>query len=186
MPAAPVFRLARAVVFAAVCVALGAVGHMLASHASVPLMAVVAGFAGIAVVAVVLAGHERSLTTILIGLLGGQFALHALFAAAQHGQSPHGPLSSGTAHGGYAMTLAHVVAAVVSAWWLRRGERAIWGLARKIVATAGRRLRVLLVPPPMGPLVRLPVPASATPGRRVQVLRYVVSRRGPPPSTALV
>lgn len=182
-----VFRLARAVVFAAVCVMLGIVGHVLASRASVSFTAVVWGFAGITVVAVVLAGRERSLATILTGLLGGQFALHALFAAAEHGQSPHGPVSAGTVHGGYIMTLAHVVAALVSAWWLRRGEHAIWVLARKIAA-AGRRLRVLLVPPVLiEPSARLPVPVSAMLGRRVQVLRHVVSRRGPPsPSTALV
>jgi hypothetical protein len=181
MPSAPVFRLARAVVFAAVCMALAVAGHAMASHEAVPPAAVGAGLIGLTVVAVALAGTERSLGTILAGLLGGQFALHALFAAAQHGQHmAHDPAVL-AAHGPRTMTLAHVAAAGVSAWWLRHGERAVWRLARRAAATAVRPLRALLAAP-----APLPAPCrqvAAGPVRRPprrRVLRHVLTRRGPP------
>ncbi|MCO5997803.1 hypothetical protein [Actinoallomurus rhizosphaericola] len=182
MPNDPVFRLARAVVFAAVCTALAVAGHAVASHGPVPSAAVGAGLAGLTVVAAVLAGTERSLGTILAGLLGGQFMLHVLFAAAQHGQHLTHHAGVHGSHGAPAMTLAHVAAAVVSAWWLRRGERAVWRLARRAAAAAVRPLRALLAtpaPPPPAPYRRHAATGSAArpPDRG---LRHVLTRRGPP------
>jgi putative effector of murein hydrolase LrgA (UPF0299 family) len=186
MPTHPVYRAARSVVFATVCVGLAITGHMVVSHATVPVPAAVGGLVALTVIGVALTGTERSLATILTGLLGGQFMLHAVFTAAQQGQHlEHGhamPSSSGAA----AMTFAHVAAAVVSAWWLRRGERAVWGLARRIAAALrwpARALRAPSLPLSAAPRRRV---ATAMPGRRGAVLRHVVVRRGPPsPSTAL-
>jgi hypothetical protein len=188
MPSAPVFRLARAVVFAAVCVTLATTGHVMISHAPVPPVAVGAGLAVLIAVATALGGAERSLATILAGLIGGQFMLHALFAAAQQGQNvPHGHPAPSAASGGTAMVLAHVAAAAISAWWLRRGERAVWGLARRVAAAAVRPARALLsAPAPLSPPPRLH--GGATPALEPlrAVLRHAVVRRGPPsPSTAL-
>jgi hypothetical protein len=186
MPSRPVYRAARAVVFATVCVALAITGHLMASHAPVPPVAVVGGLALMTAAGSALAGTERSLGTIFAALLAGQFVLHALFAAAQYGQQPaHGqamaPSSSGTA-----MTLAHVAAAAVSAWWLRRGERATWGLARRIAAVILRPARALLARPPVRAAPRVPVAPAAARRPGATVLRHVVVRRGPPaPSTAL-
>jgi hypothetical protein len=185
MPSHPVYRAARAVVFATVCVGLAITGHIMASRASVPPLAVTGGLAVMTVVGTVLAGTERSLATIFAGLLGGQFLLHAMFAAAQHGQNlAHvhvmSPSSAGTT-----MTLAHVAAAAVSAWWLRRGERAVWGLARRIAAAVVRPTRALLSTPPKpcaAPSVRA-VPRVAT-APRATFLRHAVTRRGPPASPA--
>lgn len=135
----------------------------------VPLWAAFAGFGTVAAVAVALAGTERSLGTILGGLLGGQFMLHALFSAAQQGMSHH-PLGRG--QGG--MTLAHVLAAAGAALWLRYGERAVWRLARRI-------FRPLLTSPAIPVLVRprvvVGLPAAPTP---FELLRHAVVRRGPP------
>jgi hypothetical protein len=182
MPSHPVYRAARAVVFATVCVGLAITGHMMAARAPVPPVAVVGGLAVMITVGVALAGTERSLPTILAGLLGGQFMLHALFAAAQHGQHlGHGAAMAPSSSGGGTMALAHVVAAVVSAWWLRRGERAAWALARRIAAAVvrpARTLRQALLPLRSAPR-RWAVPArSAAP--RCGFLRHVVVRRGPP------
>ncbi|MCO6006094.1 hypothetical protein NE236_13960 [Actinoallomurus purpureus] len=180
MPNDPVLRLARAVVFAAVCVALAVVGHVTASHEAVPPAAIGAGLVGLTIVAVVLAGTERSLGTILAGLLGGQFMLHVLFTAAQHGQHmAHHPAALASP-GTRAMTLAHVTAAVASAWWLRRGERAVWRLARRAAAAVIRPLRALLSSP-----VPLPAPGGHVLADSVgrpseRVLRHVLTRRGPP------
>jgi hypothetical protein len=80
-------RLLRAAVFSAVCVALSAAGHAIASGASVPPWALLAGWAMILVFAALLAGRERSLPGIAAALLGGQLGLHALFSAGQWCQS---------------------------------------------------------------------------------------------------
>lgn len=181
MPSHPLYRAARAVVFATVCVGLAITGHVMASHSSVPPVAAVGGLAVMTLVGIILGGTERSLMTILMGLLGGQFMLHAMFAAAQHGQH----LAHGAAmpqhSGGTTMSLAHVVAAVVSAWWLRRGERATWALARRITAAVMRPIRALRPAPlsAVAPHGCQAVP-SGTFGPRSGLLRYFVVRRGPP------
>lgn len=196
----PLFRPARAVVFATVCATLATLGHVLAGGAAVPAWAALTGFGAVLGVTLVLAGHERSLATILGGLLGGQFALHTLFTAACAPPSHHTPEAHAAmtgamepaavpaAHGGngLAMTLAHCTAALVAAWWLRRGERAAWSLARRIAALADRPIRLLLAllavepaEPPARPLRTAPAAAAVTATGRV--LRHQVVRRGPPP-----
>ncbi len=197
------FRPARAVVFATVCTGLATAGHTMASHAPVPPLALVAGLLVLIVVGLALSSVERSLLTILSSLLGGQFLLHVLFAAAQRGGTgahavgggEPGPYAGhglgdlhvghgGPVHGvpsGFAMTLAHVVAAVVSAWWLRRGERAVWGLARKVATALARPgFAVLAEPVPLPRRARLAPRAARTARPRVTALRHVLVRRGPP------
>ncbi|MBA9005059.1 hypothetical protein [Thermomonospora cellulosilytica] len=182
MPVRPPVRLLRASVFAAVCVALTLTGHGTASGIGVPAVAAAAGWAGALAVAWVLSGHERSLSTILGGLLGGQFGLHALFSAAQAEQEFHP-----AAHGGQAaeaatgpgMTSAHLAAAVVAAWWLRRGERLAWSLARQLGAFALAGIPVLLEPVPT-PIRRTPPLAQAPVRPRGTQIRHSVGLRGPP------
>ncbi len=84
--------------FAAVCVVLAAAGHTLASCAGVPLWSLAAGFLGVVVVAVPLAGRERSLPGIAVLLAVGQTALHSLFGLGQHGTAA--TTTAGTAAGG--------------------------------------------------------------------------------------
>ncbi|MVZ99222.1 hypothetical protein F8568_002230 [Actinomadura sp. LD22] len=197
-PRQPVLRTARAVVFATVCVTLATLGHDLASHDPAPGWAVLAGFGAVLAVTLALAGHERSLPTIMGGLLGGQFALHTLFASAAEGMrhcdtaataATAGHAAAGPApamHGsGTSMTLAHVAAAVLAAWWLRRGERAAWSLARRLASAADRPIRLLLallLIEPAGRPVRTPVvPVAAGALATGRALRHQVVRRGPPP-----
>ncbi|RVU27209.1 hypothetical protein EOT10_08515 [Streptomyces antnestii] len=78
-------RLLRAAVFTAVCVALSAAGHVLASCATVPLWTLGAGFLAVFSVAAPLAGRERSLPGIAAALALGQTGLHTLFGVGQHG-----------------------------------------------------------------------------------------------------
>ncbi|MBO2463386.1 hypothetical protein [Actinomadura violacea] len=192
-PRQPIFRAARAVVFATVCVALATLGHDLASHEPVPGWAVLAGFGAVLAVTLALAGHERSLPTIMGGLLGGQFALHTLFASATEGMPGCAPGAHAehaaavpAMHGsGTSMTLAHVAAAVAAAWWLRRGERAAWSLARRLAAAADRPIRLLLalllIEPAERPLRTPVVPVAAGALATGRALRHQVVRRGPPP-----
>ncbi|MQY13836.1 hypothetical protein SRB5_39920 [Streptomyces sp. RB5] len=77
-------RLLRAAVFTAVCVALSAGGHVLASASAVPLWALGAAFAVVLGVTWAGAGRERSLRAIAGLLTVGQLGLHALFALGQH------------------------------------------------------------------------------------------------------
>jgi hypothetical protein len=187
MPTHPVYRAARATVFATVCAGLAITGHVMASGATVPPAAAIGGLAAMIAVAIVLTGTERSLATIFGGLLGGQFVLHALFSAAQHGQHLQHGSGMAPSEGGWTMTLAHVAAAVVSAWWLRRGERAVWAMARRVAAAVVRPARALLsapAAPATAPRVRARSAATARP--RPALLRHVVVRRGPPsPRAAL-
>jgi len=187
----PYFRLTRAVVFATVCMTLATVAHAAMSPASIPAWAIIVGFAGVLAVAGALAGHERSLTTIMGGLLGGQFVLHSLFSSAAspvvHHTTPGMPAQVMTDHGagsGHAMTLAHIAAAVLSAWWLRRGERAVWALTRRLAARAERPIRLflaLLLAEPAAPPARVTVTAAPPVSRPAgHAIRHHVVRRGPP------
>lgn len=199
----PLFRPARAVVFATVCATLATLGHVLAGGAAVPAWAALTGFGAVLGVTQILAGHERSLATILGGLLGGQFALHTLYTAAtasHHTPEAHAamtgamePVAVPAAHGGngLVMTLAHCTAALVAAWWLRRGERAAWSLARRVAALADRPIRLLLAllavepaEPPARPLRTAPAAAALTATGRA--LRHQVVRRGPPPRSRVL
>lgn len=183
----PPFRLARAAIFAVVCVALTVAAHTAVSHREVPLLAAGAGGLLVLGVAWALAGHERAPITILGGLLGGQFALHTMFAAAQptvnttvhlgHGQP--GPLP--IAPSGAGMTLTHVLVAVACAWWLRHGERTAWSMARRVAALATVSLAWALfdAAPPVRPVV-VPPAVRTRPRPIAVVLRHSVVLRGPP------
>jgi hypothetical protein len=87
-------------------------------------------------------------------------------------------------------TTAHVAAALVLTWWLRRGEAALWSLLRRAVAlvpglvawwwvSGGARL-VLDARDVVGPRRR----ADGSRLLRGLLLRHAVQRRGPPPGSA--
>ncbi|MFF4948295.1 hypothetical protein [Streptomyces chattanoogensis] len=90
-------------------------------------------------------------------------------------------------HMGFGMLAAHLLAGLLCAWWLHRGERAVFALLAALAATADRSLHRLLrlfvagavVPvPAVGPrLFRRPV-TSGQP--HLAVVRHTVVRRGPP------
>ncbi|MCP2343877.1 hypothetical protein [Actinomadura rupiterrae] len=185
-PALPISRTARAVVFATVCLALTVAGHAYSAGVPVPPVAVGFGFLLVTGFAAVLAGAERSYPTILGGLLGAQFGLHVLFVQATDGTVHHGLGHAEHfrhAHGGTSMTLAHGLAALIMAFWLRRGEAAAWSLARRIAAAA-RPPRLVLpdVRVPARPVLR---PMARVLPARTAPLRHSVSRRGPPPALSI-
>ncbi|WP_030982301.1 hypothetical protein [Streptomyces sp. NRRL WC-3744] len=98
-------RILRAAVFAAVCVALAAGGHSLASCARVPLWTLGAGFLGVLLLVAPLAGRVRSLPGIALLLALGQTVLHTLFGLGQHGMTtasagmPMGSMAAGGSTG---------------------------------------------------------------------------------------
>ncbi|MGW1976059.1 hypothetical protein [Streptomyces sp. NPDC001889] len=77
-------RLLRAAVFTAVCVALSAAGHVVASCAAVPWWTLAVGFLGVFALVLPFTGRARSLPSVIVALGAGQLALHALFGLSQN------------------------------------------------------------------------------------------------------
>jgi len=75
-------------VFAAVCVLLAALGHVMMSGSRVPWWALVTGVAATGAVGWCLAGHERGLPLIVSVVVAAQTALHSAFSLAQSGAHP--------------------------------------------------------------------------------------------------
>ncbi|MFE4582987.1 hypothetical protein [Streptomyces chartreusis] len=253
-------RVLRAAVFAAVCVVLAGVGHVLGSCATIPMWTLGAGFLGVLVVALPFAGRERSLPGIAALLAVGQTVLHTLFGLGQHvtvsapsaasasgsmsdaalvaraarlvcgtaaaaispsqaqriltdarigpdtGAHASHPSADGMSAAGFStsllpslpMVLAHVLAAVVAGWLLRRGDLALLRIVEMSALSAHsvaegafvRSLRGALAlvralraglpgAPEAGPrFLRTECPACRAP--RTAALQHTVIRRGPP------
>ncbi|MEV5986492.1 hypothetical protein AB0L85_15980 [Streptomyces sp. NPDC052051] len=97
-------RAIRAAVFAAVCVLLAALGHVLMSGSDVPAWALTAGLAGTAAAGWCLAGRERGRTMIVTVVFAAQAVLHEAFSYAQ---SASGGSASMTMSGMGHMGLGH-------------------------------------------------------------------------------
>ncbi|MEV0219556.1 hypothetical protein [Streptomyces sp. NPDC050704] len=98
-------RTLRAAVFAAVCVLLAALGHVMMSGSGVPWWSLAAGAAATGAVGWCLAGRERGLTLIVSVVVAVQTALHSGFALAQsHAYPAASTASTASAPGGMAST----------------------------------------------------------------------------------
>ncbi|WP_406086153.1 hypothetical protein [Streptomyces virginiae] len=225
-------RATRAAIFAAMCVALGAIGHSYMSGTDIPFFGLLGAFGVTGGFAWLAAGRRRGPVGITAAVLSVQGALHLVFSgsaaakpfaapAPMHGHHPvpaadagamaaeapgtadlaHMAGATGMAgttgmndmadmagHGGAGMIAAHVLAALLCAAWLARGEAAVFRLAR-VLATAALhaarplaralalvRARVAAVPAP--PVL----PARYERPRRLRgaVHAHAVVRRGPP------
>ncbi|WP_063792628.1 hypothetical protein [Streptomyces atriruber] len=243
MTSGPAFRLARAAMFAAVCVVATGLGHAVMSGAALPWWALGYAFAATVAAAWWLTERERGAVTVIGATVAAQLCLHELFGLAQRMAGPPGgggaagaargypddgmnhlnhpmPMtvpspgagSSGPGsddagssaasmhaaampdngmshwimsvfgHSGFGMFLAHVVAALICALWLWRGEAAVFRTGRALAAAVFVPLRYVLAVvvaalPPAPPHVAALVPV---PRLRGVLLQHVVSRRGPP------
>jgi hypothetical protein len=196
-------RGARAAIFAAVCVGLSAAGHVWMSGDGVPGWALALAFAAIAATGYALAGRQRGFASIASLMLLGELGQHLLFTSAQiQAQDARaipefvsgrvvpasawicGMSHSGMGHGtgGIAMIVAHAVAGLVCAWWLRNGEAAVFRLLQTLGALAAPLLSLiwpdtLVVPDHQ----RTPPPAEGhLVARHTRLLSTVLARRGPP------
>ncbi|MCC5582017.1 hypothetical protein IMZ11_41100 [Microtetraspora sp. AC03309] len=153
-PEEPALRLPRATVFAAVCVGVSAGGHVLAGGGPVPPDVMALGALGALALAYALNGRERGPEVVLTATIGAQVLLHELFALSAPVTSAVSEISdvsttsempptqamqampvalSDAGHGGHpglGMSLAHLVLAVSTGWWLYRGESAVWLMLR--------------------------------------------------------
>ncbi|WP_066361479.1 hypothetical protein [Herbidospora mongoliensis] len=175
-------RLVRSAAFAAVCVVLAAVGHQAAGGNGPTLWALGVGMLGVFAGAYALAGHERSHGVIAGVLVAVQALLHELFTEGQTARVLIGPLPDPDhGHGGLGvslgMVLAHLTASLIAAWWLARGEAALWAVLRRLGVGAWRILKT-----PTAPSLprQVRVRASAVLPSSVRPLRHAVIRRGPP------
>ncbi|MFE6837228.1 hypothetical protein ACFVFI_20635 [Streptomyces sp. NPDC057705] len=239
-------RATRAAMFAAVCVALGAVGHSYMSGTDVPLIGLLSAFAVTGGLAWLAAGRRRGPVGITAAVLAVQGVLHLLFSgsraaahvasapAAAQGHHHHtagagagDAMASATpgaadlagmpdpagmadaagfadaagaadmvglagmaADGGVGMIAAHLLAGLLCAAWLARGEAAVFRLARVLGAAALHAARPLaralaLVRARVAAVPAAPAfPAPCERPRRLRgaVHAHAVVRRGPPGS----
>ncbi|MEU3186337.1 hypothetical protein ABZ707_19345 [Streptomyces sp. NPDC006923] len=89
MRAGALFRLTRAVVFAAVCVVVSGLGHALQSGTPLPLPALAPAFVAMSGVGWWLAGRERGALLVAAVSAAGQVGMHGLFSRL-HPCLPHG------------------------------------------------------------------------------------------------
>ncbi|GAA3890552.1 hypothetical protein [Streptomyces sedi] len=190
-------RATRAAVFSALCVVLAISSHTATSGDSVSWRLLPVVWAGIWIGVWSFTERERGPVAVIAATLGTQLLLHGAFSlghavnAARLSPAPHAGHAAPGGHlapavdsghglldGSWAMTVGHVVMALVSAVWLWRGERALFALLRWAAH------RVLGPPPrparPPGPAA----PAGLGPTREGPLAPLACPRplgsRGPP------
>lgn len=185
--------MARAAAFGVVTLALATGAHVLGGGA-MPSMLVLALLTGPLTLAAVVLTRRRCGSVLLVGALSAaQVILHETMALASHVPGDAFPVGPGAQHGAHAlasgqvsthwsgadgwsvtMKAAHVVATLVTALLLARGEQVLWRLASRLLPVLPSEL--LLVGG--GPL-RSAVLASV-PALRPSVVSGGQGLRGPP------
>ncbi|MFJ5059307.1 hypothetical protein ACIP96_07770 [Streptomyces nigra] len=118
---------------------------------------------------------------------GGHPGAAAVTGAAETGTEPVG-MAMAAAHLSPLMLLAHLVAGLGAAWWLRQGEALVWRLCRLLGAPVSAVLHALVLlrgwARLRAELARRSVPPGFRAKReaacRTRVLRHTLARRGPP------
>ncbi|MFJ6654817.1 hypothetical protein ACIQNG_00370 [Streptomyces sp. NPDC091377] len=208
-------RTVRAALFAAVCVLLAAVGHVLMSGSDLPAWVLVVALGLTGGLGWCLAARERGLALVVFVAVVAQSLLHTAFSFVQSGAGPAttGPGDPGhTAHGatggmsdgsaladqvghmGHSMTgsaslgmfAAHLLAALLSGVWMAFGERAVFRMLRAVAGWLAAPLR-LLFGLPVAPRRPYVPPRRPARGRtpRSLLLVHAITSRGPPPGIAV-
>ncbi|MDH6548136.1 hypothetical protein [Streptomyces sp. SAI-041] len=208
-------RAVRAAVFAAVCVLLAALGHVLMSGAEVPGRTLTAGLVATGVTGWCLSGRERGLPLIVAVVVAAQTALHSAFSLAQptaaaqdaaqdmggmHMESMHmsgmdslDAAPMGTSSGvdalsflvPFGMYAAHLLAALLTGLWLAYGERAAFRVLRAVAGWLAAPLRLLLLAPPAVPDRPRLRRPRSQRAPRLVLLSHAITHRGPPTGTAV-
>ncbi|WP_436763005.1 hypothetical protein [Streptosporangium sp. V21-05] len=178
-PVASALRVPRAVVFATMCLVVSAGGHALAGGGLIPPRLAVLGALVAFCVAYALNGRERGVEVVLAATTGAQIVLHELFSRAA--SAPHAMSSAEHGHSsGLGMTVAHLVVALGTGWWLHRGESALWLMIR-LYGGPRPSIRLLFAAPVevASPVWRAVPAAEVRPYGGWEILP-VLRRRGPP------
>ncbi|TMR07762.1 hypothetical protein ETD86_50630 [Nonomuraea turkmeniaca] len=175
----------RAAVFAAACVLVSAAWHGLAGGGLVRFDVLLGALALAWTGAYVLGRRQRGMEVLLAACFASQYGMHHLFSA-----GAVTPIPPSQEHGsGVGMLLVHVMTALLSAWWLERGESALAALLHLAGTTIRRWWRALSVL--AGGLVE-PHLHTLRPStdERVPCLHSwcatAISRRGPPLRFSLI
>ncbi|MGW4026053.1 hypothetical protein [Streptomyces sp. NPDC005009] len=201
-------RTGRAAVFAAVCVVLAALGHVMMSGDHVPLRTLAAGWVVTGAVGWGLAGRERGLPLITAVAVAAQTVLHSAFSLVSPsagpvdtGAMPHGmhtmtmPTGASTGMEGHTtpsdgssagMLAAHLLAALLCGLWLGYGERAVFRVLRAVggwLAAPARPLFLTPVPP-RRPDLRVRRRRRSHRAPRLLLLVHAITSRGPPAGAA--
>ncbi|WP_427893408.1 hypothetical protein ACQHIV_11095 [Kribbella sp. GL6] len=172
------FRAARAAMFAATCVLLAGVGHVLMSGAMLPWWTLPMAFGWIGITAWILADRERGVPFVVVSTLVAQGALHLVFTLAQT-MAPMGHMHGGTSYG---MVGAHLAAAVLCGLWLAYGERAAFSVLRSLAVRVLLTLRLITIRHVTPPRIT----AAHSPGPlRELLLVHAITSRGPPRGVAV-
>ncbi|XVQ89230.1 MFS transporter [Microbispora siamensis] len=181
-------RLARSAAFSVVCVLLAVGAHRFAGGAAPTLQVLLLGGLTVMAGATAVAGRERPPAAVIGLVLAAQVFLHELLgpvapptmAVAAPWAHAHGHALS--VHAG--MLTAHLIAALITGWWLSQGEAVLWSILRRIGAGAIGWLALLLAQLQASAYVpgrpRLFPYAPDDPPGGQGVLRHAVVRRGPP------
>lgn len=174
-------RLARAAVFAAVCVVMSAGGHTLANGAPVAAQTLLAGAIAAFALGFSLNRYERGPEVVVTVTAGAQITLHELFTRSAPGSMAHADQTHAGIPG-VGMFVAHLLVAVVTGWWLYRGESAVWLMLRLWGMAPLPKLRRLLVGlvGPFTPPVRVVLVAAEAKAYRSPDLARAIRLRGPP------
>lgn len=173
----------RAAVFAVVCVTVSMAMHTLAQGAPVAPGVLAGAMPPVAVGAFFLARRQRGLGVLMGAGFATQYGLHLWFSAGMvppPTEHPHG----GGLSAGLFMLLVHVATALLSAYWLERGESGLAVILRLLVAS------VLTLLVWRAPVIAHRVTPPARGDDRVplvtRLLTAAVSRRGPPAGFSVI
>ena len=175
-------REARAGMFTLVCLSTSVVLHSSAAGSLPSVPAMLAGAGLVLVVAYLLTGRERGFPLIAGVLLTAQAGLHYVFEALPHA-GHHGAVAITIEPWSTSMVVAHLVAGLSAAAWLRGGEAAGWRICRWVARGAAPLLRLWslsatsIVPTSRPALVVAVAEAGVRPAPG---WRHSVIRRGPP------
>ncbi|MFJ9247268.1 hypothetical protein [Streptomyces sp. NPDC101776] len=200
-------RALRAAVFAAVCVLLASLGHVMMSGSRVPAWALAAGLVATGVTGWCLTGRERGLPLIVTVVVAAQAVLHSAFSFVQSasggtaaanttmGSMRMDSMDMGATHmdsmpigdSSTGMLVAHLLAALLCGLWLAHGEKAAFRILRAVAGRLLAPLRLLLAPP--APLDRPRIRGRSLASDRAPcllLLVHAIVSRGPPARTAVV
>ncbi|GAA1676637.1 hypothetical protein GCM10009745_19890 [Kribbella yunnanensis] len=167
------FRAARAAMFAATCVLLAALGHVLMSGMPIPGWALVLAFGVVGTAAWFVTDCERGIPFVVVSTVMAQAMLHTVFSTAQ--AHPHD--MAGTSS--YGMLGVHLLAALLSGLWLAHGERAAFTVLRSVATRLLVSLRLIASPgfTPHQPRIR---PHHSPRPLQLFLLVHAIISRGPP------
>ncbi|MBH0098370.1 hypothetical protein I6E68_04345 [Salinibacterium sp. NSLL150] len=189
----------RALIVAAFSVFVAAAAHVFAGGSMPSWVALVLALTFAALISIPLIGKRMSLPRVAVAVTIAQTLFHTVFAVIGNPgnvvaqSSGHhdlaftvlaGSINHGS-HGAGAMTAGHIVAGIITIVALRQGVTALSSIA----ASAGRHLRHLFSTQVVPVVIRRTVVANAVCRDEfvatLQLLRSVVSRRGPPTVSAV-